>query len=293
MTASEIINIVCSNLGIAKTELAKRMGIYPSSLYRKLSKECMTFDELQKCLEVMGVSVKYELHYPDGSSDNYKINQDGLLEKIDYLEKRIEVYDKATEFQRRSFRELRTELNSAVGYVELGIRHPAQAQTYFERIQNVHHSMKKTISYALGEVLDEDEAVVDSEKIEQLKGKRVLLVDDNKLNREILKEVLIDQGLIVDEADNGIKALSAVKEHSPDYYQFVLMDIEMPELDGYETTMKIRKMPNRIRASVPIIALTANARAEDIESASIVGMDDFLTKPIDSARLLGCLTKFL
>ena len=70
MTASEIINIVCSNLGIAKTELAKRMGIYPSSLYRKLSKECMTFEELQKCLEVMGVSVKYELHYPDGSSNN-------------------------------------------------------------------------------------------------------------------------------------------------------------------------------------------------------------------------------
>lgn len=292
MTASEIINIVCSNLGIAKTELAKRMGIYPSSLYRKLSKECMTFEELQKCLEVMGVSVKYELHYPDGSSDNYKINQDGLLEKIEYLEKRIEVSDKAVEFQRRSFRELRTELNSAVGYVELGTRHPAQAQAYFEKIQSVHHSMKKTISYALGEVF-EDEAVVDSEKIEQLKEKRVLLVDDNQLNREILKEVLIDQGLIVDEAYNGVKALSALKEHSPDYYQFVLMDIEMPELDGYETTMKIRKMPNRIRASVPIIALTANARAEDIENASFVGMDDFLTKPIDSARLLGCLTKFL
>ena len=71
------------------------------------------------------------------------------------------------------------------------------------------------------------------------------------------------------------------------------MDLEMPEMDGYETTLRIRKLPNRIRANVPIIALTANALPENREKAIVVGMDDFLTKPINSERLLYSLTKYL
>ena len=130
-------------------------------------------------------------------------------------------------------------------------------------------------------------------QIEQLQGKRVLLVDDNKLNREILAEVLLDHGLLFEEADNGSKAVAAVKEHEPGYYQFILMDIEMPEMDGYEATLKIRKLPNRIRANTPIIAFTANAVSENRDRAFAVGMDDFLVKPVKTTRLLSCLNKLL
>ena len=71
------------------------------------------------------------------------------------------------------------------------------------------------------------------------------------------------------------------------------MDIEMPAMDGFEATMQIRKLPNRIRANIPIIALTANAIPENRERAAAVGMDGFLVKPINTARLLGSLAKFL
>ena len=77
------------------------------------------------------------------------------------------------------------------------------------------------------------------------------------------------------------------------YYQFILMDIEMPEMDGYEATLKIRKLPNRIRANTPIIAFTANAVSENRDRAFAVGMDDFLVKPVKTTRLLSCLNKLL
>ena len=153
--------------------------------------------------------------------------------------------------------------------------------------------MEETIAYTLGESPQDEPSAEEPENIEALAGKRVLLVDDNELNREILKEVLIDHGLLVEEANDGSKAVAAVKANEPGYYHVVLMDIEMPVMDGFEATVKIRKLPNRIRANIPIIALTANAAPENRESATVVGMDDFLVKPTNSARLLRSLAKFL
>ena len=135
--------------------------------------------------------------------------------------------------------------------------------------------------------------MLEAENMEALEGRRVLLVDDNELNREVMKEILVGHGLIVEEADDGSKAIAAVKEKEPGYYHFIVMDIEMPVMDGYDATERIRKLPNRIRANVPIIALTANTRPEDRERAIAVGMDDFLAKPVSSARLLSSLMKFL
>lgn len=130
------------------------------------------------------------------------------------------------------------------------------------------------------------------ENIEMLSGRRVLLADDNELNREIMKEILTGHGLMAEEVCNGSEAVAAVKAKDPGYYQFILMDIEMPVMDGYESTIRIRKLPNRIRANIPIIALTANAFPEDRKKAAEVGMDDFIVKPVNSARLLRSLAKF-
>lgn len=293
MKTAETINIACSELGITKAELAKRMGMFPSSLYRKLSRESMTLEELQKCLDVLGVTVEFELQYPDGRTRNSQASHELLLERMGLLEKELEAARSAAEFHKKTLRDLRTELNSAVGYAELGGRRGSKAEEYLEKIQSVLTDMETTIACTLGEPLHDEPSAEEPENLQSLEGKRVLLVDDNELNREILKEVLTDHGLLVEEADDGGKAVAAVKTNEPGYYHFVLMDIEMPVMDGFEATLKIRKLPNRIRANIPIIALTANAVPENRERATVVGMDDFLVKPTNSARLMRSLVKFL
>lgn len=293
MKTAEIINTVCSELGITKAELAKRMGMIPSSLYRKLARESMTFEELQKCLDVLGVTVEFQLKYPDGRTRSSQENHEMLLEKMDLLEKELEAARTAVHFQKKSLRDLRTDLNSAVGFVSLGGHHASDPRQYWEKIQLVLTNMESTISCALDEKSNEETPEEEPENMEMLKGKHVLLADDNELNREIMKEILTEHGLVVSEATDGRNALEAVKARDPGYFHFVLMDIEMPVMDGYESTMNIRRLPNRIRANIPIIALTANASPADREKAAAAGMDDFLAKPVNPALLLGRLIRFL
>ena len=292
MKTAEIVNSVCSELGITKADLAKRMGMLPSSLYRKLTRESMTFEELQKCLDVLGVTIEFNLRYPEGNVRSSQVNYEMLLERTDMLVTELEAARKTAEFHKNSLKDLRTELNSVVGYAELGRRPGSKVEEYLEKIQLVLTNMEVTIAYSLGETVNDEPAVEEPENIDMLRGKRVLLVDDNELNREIMREILLGHGLIVEEADNGREAVTAVKAKEPGYYHFILMDIEMPVMDGYEATMRIRKLPNRIRANAPIIALTANVFPENRERATEVGMDDFLTKPVNSTRLLRSLAKF-
>ncbi|MDY3919928.1 MAG: response regulator [Candidatus Limivivens sp.] len=292
MKTAEAINIVCSELGTTKADLAKKMGIHPSSLYRKLARESMTLEELQNCLDVLGVTIEFSLQYPDGQIRSSQVNHEMLLEKVDLLEKELETARKATEFHKKALKNLRTELSSAVGYTELAMRHGPREKEYLEKIQQVLTNVDFTIAYALGESLNNEPDPEEPESLETLEGKRVLLVDDNELNLEVMKEVLVDHGFIVEEAGNGKEAVEALKANEPGYYHFILMDIEMPVMDGFEATMKIRALPNRIRANIPIIALTANAVPKNRERAAAVGMDDFLAKPTNSARLLRSLARF-
>ena len=293
MKTAETINSVCSELGITRADLAKRMGMLPSSLYRKLARESMTLEELQTCLDVLGVTIEFKLQYPDGNVRSSQSNYEQLLARLDLLEKELEAARKSAEFQKKSLRELRSELNSAVGYAELGRKYGSRAPEYLGKIQVFLTNMELTIAYALGEAVSEEPISEEPVNLELLKGRRVLLVDDNQLNREMLEEILVDHGLIVEEAGNGSEAMEAMKAKEPGYYHFILMDIEMPVMDGYESTIRIRKLPNRIRANIPIIAFTANASPEDRERAAAVGMDDFLAKPINSARLLRSLARLL
>lgn len=291
MKTAETINIVCNELGVSKADLAKRMGMLPSSLYRKLSRDSMTFEELQKCLDVLGVTIEYNLKYPDGSVQSSHVNHEMLLEKTNMLEMELEALKKVGEFHKKSLRDLRTELNNAVGYAELGIKYSKKADEYLEKLQTVLTSMENVISYALGENPEDKISDEEPDNIEMLKGSRVLLVEDNELNQEIMKELLVGYGILVEEAQHGKEAVELVKTKAPGYFHFILMDVEMPEMDGYESAMRIRSLSNRIRANIPIIALTANSCPENREKAKEVGMDDFLAKPVSSARLLGSLIK--
>ena len=122
--------------------------------------------------------------------------------------------------------------------------------------------------------------------VEDLTGKRVLLVEDNELNTEIALAILETAGFVVETAADGSEAVALVKEKDAGYYDLILMDIQMPIMNGYEATRAIRSLEDAEKASVPIIAMTANAFEEDKKNAYAAGMDAHITKPIDVKALL-------
>ena len=126
-----------------------------------------------------------------------------------------------------------------------------------------------------------------------LEDKKVLLCEDNYLNTEIATLLLKDKKMSVDCAKNGREGVAKFAGSLPHYYDVVLMDIRMPDMDGYEATRAIRKLDREDAGTVPVIAMTANAFAEDIEEARQAGMDDYLTKPINPGILYETLAQQL
>lgn len=124
-------------------------------------------------------------------------------------------------------------------------------------------------------------------------SKRILIVDDNEINLEIEYEVLKDAGFLVDTAEDGSVAVDKIKQSRPGDYDLILMDIQMPVMDGYSATRAIREMKNPALAGIPIIAVSANAFEEDKKMAMESGMNAHLAKPLDTARLFKLIRKFI
>lgn len=122
-----------------------------------------------------------------------------------------------------------------------------------------------------------------------LEGLRALVVEDNELNMEIASFMLEDNGIIVDCAKDGLEAIGKFEKSEPGYYDVILMDIMMPNLNGWDTARRIRSMKRSDAERVPVIAMSANAFAEDIINSRISGMDEHLTKPLEPARLVNVL----
>ncbi len=133
----------------------------------------------------------------------------------------------------------------------------------------------------------------EAEMRELFAGKRLLLVEDNKLNREIANRLLRDEGFLIEEALNGQEAVDKVAASNPGYYNLILMDIQMPIMDGYEATRTIRGMKDTLLANIPIVAMTANAFEEEKREALSVGMNGHVAKPINIQELLRTLKKIL
>lgn len=125
------------------------------------------------------------------------------------------------------------------------------------------------------------------------KGKKILLTEDNELNREIAVELLKEEGFILDTAEDGTIAVEKMRTAKPGQYDLILMDIQMPIMDGYEATRQIRKLENPETANIPIVAITANAFEEDRQKALEAGMNEHVSKPIDLERLLEVLKNVL
>lgn len=120
-------------------------------------------------------------------------------------------------------------------------------------------------------------------------GKRILLAEDNELNAEIAMELLKEEGFLIDWVKDGQECFDKLEESDEGYYDLILMDIQMPILNGYNTAAKIRQMENQKKAATPIVAMTANSFDEDIERTKKAGMNGFIAKPLDSEKMFTIL----
>ncbi|MCH5208815.1 MAG: response regulator [Oscillospiraceae bacterium] len=122
--------------------------------------------------------------------------------------------------------------------------------------------------------------------LSSIEGTRLLLVEDNELNREIANELLSERGFVIEQAENGQIAVDMVKQSEEGYYKIILMDVQMPVMDGYTATKEIRALENPALANIPIVAMTANAFEEDKKRAVDSGMNAHIAKPIDFEKLI-------
>ena len=153
--------------------------------------------------------------------------------------------------------------------------------------------LRETLMSALGQKQTDAVQGLLPDKNADFKGKHILLVEDNELNREIAQEILREYGFLVDSAENGAVAVEKVSTAAPGSYDLVLMDVQMPIMDGYTATRKIRALDDPARAKLPILAMTANAFDEDRRNALESGMNGFLSKPIVIDDLVQELRKIL
>ena len=126
-----------------------------------------------------------------------------------------------------------------------------------------------------------------------LNGVRILLVEDNEINIEIARELLTEEGCLVETANDGVACIDMIEKADADYYKLILMDIQMPVMNGYDATLAIRKMKDTKKSRIPIIAMTANAFAEDVQKVLSVGMNDHVAKPVDINILVSTMMKYL
>ncbi|MCQ2409536.1 MAG: ATP-binding protein [Clostridia bacterium] len=206
------------------------------------------------------------------------------------------------EFQKHMFEEFareETSTNSGIQGTGLGL---ALAQKLVVLMNGTIECQSKlgvgtTFTITLPLQLQSKDEIIESkldsetQSVEVLKNKRILLVDDNELNREIATYNLEEEGVIVETAVDGKNALETVISKGNGYYDAILMDIQMPVMDGYESTAEIRKAIPDLTA--PIIALSANAFEEDRKKSMESGMNEHIAKPINMAQLNKVLTKFL
>ena len=153
--------------------------------------------------------------------------------------------------------------------------------------------LRETLMSALGQKQTDAAQGLLPDKNADFKGKHILLVEDNELNCEIEQEILREYGFLVDSAENGAVAVEKVSTAAPDSYDLVLMDVQMPIMDGYTATRQIRALDDPARAKLPILAMTANAFDEDRRNALESGMNGFLSKPIVIGDLVQELHKIL
>ena len=207
------------------------------------------------------------------------------------------------EFQKHIFESFERERNSTVSHIEgsgIGMGITKKLVNLMDGTIEVKSKQGEgstfTVTIPCQKASKEDSPVKKDSNLRNkncLNGVRILLVEDNEINAEIATELLTEEGCIVETANDGVACIDMIEKADDDYYKMILMDIQMPVMNGYDATSAIRKMKDTKKAGIPIIAMTANVFAEDTQKALSVGMNDYVVKPVDMNILVPTMVKYL
>ena len=254
----------------------------------------------QILINVLANAVKFT---PDGGQISLRIVQKDTA-SADYADFEFHIKDNgigmSEEFQKHIFEQFARERTSTVSKIQgtgLGMAITKSLVDMMGGRITVESELGKgsefvvSLRFPISET--QAERKTPAAQTADLSGKRLLVVEDNALNLEIAVTVLREADFEVDTAENGRLAVEKVEAAAPDRYDLILMDIQMPEMDGYEATRRIRALPDKKKAAIPIVAMTANAFEEDQKNALNAGMNGHIAKPLDVQKLFQVLSELL
>ena len=255
------------------------------------------------CLNIISNAIKYT---NDGGTISCNVSQTAS-EKEDWCNLIITVTDNgigmSEEFQKHVFETFERERNSTFNHIEgsgigMGItKKLVELMGGTIEVKSKHgEGSAFTVTIPCRKASEEDFLVKKNNNLRDkncLDGVRILLVEDNEINREIAIELLTEEGCIVETAGDGLACIDMIEKAEADHYKIVLMDIQMPIMNGYDAASIIRKLKDTKKSRIPIIAMTANAFAEDVNKALSAGMNDHVAKPIDMNILVPIMMKYL
>ena len=255
------------------------------------------------CLNIISNAIKYT---NTGGWISCNVVQKSC-EKEDWCNMIISITDNgigmSEEFQKRIFETFERERNTTSSHIEgsgIGMGITKKLVELMDGTIEVKSKQGKgstfTVTIPCRKASEDDSLVKKNSNLSNkncLNGVRILLVEDNEINTEIATELLTEEGCIVETANDGVACIDMIEKADADYYKMILMDIQMPVMNGYDATLAIRKMKDTKKARIPIIAMTANAFAEDAQKGLSVGMNAHVAKPVDMNILVPTMLKFL
>ena len=255
------------------------------------------------CLNIISNAIKYT---NTGGTISCNVVQKSC-EKEDWCNMIITITDNgigmSEEFQKRIFETFERERNTTSSHIEgsgIGMGITKKLVELMDGTIEVKSRQGEgstfTVTVPCRKASEEDSLVKKNSNLRNrncLKGVRILLVEDNEINTEIATELLTEEGCVVETANDGVACIDMIEKADADYYKMILMDIQMPVMNGYDATLAIRKMKDTKKARIPIIAMTANVFAEDIQKVLSVGMNDHVAKPVDMNILVPTMIKYL
>ena len=255
------------------------------------------------CLNIISNAIKYT---NTGGWISCNVVQKSC-EKEDWCNMIISITDNgigmSEEFQKRVFETFERERNTTSSHIEgsgIGMGITKKLVELMDGTIEVKSKQGKgstfTVTIPCRKASEDDSLVKKNSNLRNkncLNGVRILLVEDNEINTEIATELLTEEGCIVETANDGVVCIDMIEKADADYYKMILMDIQMPVMNGYDATLAIRKMKDTKKARIPIIAMTANAFAEDAQKGLSVGMNAHVAKPVDMNILVPTMLKFL